>query len=375
MKFTCTKENLIKGLQITSGIASKPSNLPILSHIHINATDSGVELVSTNLEIAIKSYIRAKVENPGTFAIPAKTFLDYISLLHEEQVHIELEGAQLIVSTSTSSTKIKGCSADDYPVIPEIEETHAYTIVAEELKKAFTQVVFSVAKNEIRPELSGVYCSFFGENNSGLILASTDSYRLTEKKVSVDQGGDDFTCIVPGKTIGEFIRILGVTLSKTGAESNVRLWASENQIAMRYGDFEITSRLIAGSYPDYTQIIPTDFESTAAVPGTVLINAIKAASIFTTTGVNAVMFDIDSGSSLLRVSSVSTQTGEHTTSVDAIVVGGTNAILLNHKYVLDGLQHIGADDIEFKMNGPDAPCVFKGKERDDYVYIVMPIRQ
>ncbi len=375
MKFTCTKENIQYGLQVVGGLASKPSHLPILSHIRITATESGVELVSTNLEIAIKAFVRAKVEAPGSFTVPAKTLLDYVNLLPDDQLSLALEGNELVVSCGRSSTKIKGTSAEEYPVIPDVEEQHAYALSAKLLKDALSRVVFAAAKNEIRPELSGIYMGFFAKEKTGLTMAATDSYRLAECHVQVDQGKETVEAIVPGKTATEFVRLLGVSLSKEGAEHDVRMWVSDGQIALRFDQFEVTSRLVDGTYPDYTQIIPQEFRTTVTFSSQVLVNSIKAASLFTTNGVNAVSFMIEPAASTVKISSTSTQTGEHETSLDVAVEGDDNAIVLNHRYVLDGLSHLDGDDVVLKMNAPDAPCLLQSKPSDTYLYIVMPIRQ
>ena len=374
MKFTCTKENLIHGLQIVTGIASKPSNLPILSNILIHATESGVELASTNLDVSVKAYIRAKIETPGSFTVPAKTFLDYVNLLHDERVEIELAGNELGVKGGHSSTKIKGMPADEYPVIPEIEEKHAFTIAVDAWKAALARVAFAAAKNDIRPELSGVYFSFAKDGAQELVLAATDSYRLAEAKVPLGQGKDDVRGIVPARTALEFVRLLSLK-GPDEAETNVRIWMSDTQIAVRYNQFEMNARLIDGNYPDYTQIIPKEFKTAANIDTDQLVKTIKAASLFTTTGVNAVALSLQPNENTVNVSSTSTQTGEHDATIDADVAGDDNSMLLNHRYVLDGLTHVGTDAVQFQMNSPETPCVFRPKGDESYLYIVMPIRQ
>jgi DNA polymerase-3 subunit beta len=170
------------------------------------------------------------------------------------------------------------------------------------------------------------------------------------------------------------IRLLALAKDEQG-ENQVRLWVSESQVAIRYDDFELSSRLIDGKYPDYTQIIPNSFKTSAVFSVPAMVNKIKAASLFTTTGVNAVAFDLNSAEGAIAISSTSTQTGEHSSELEAEVKGEENSILLNHRYVLDGLQGLSGEEVEFKMNSGDAPCLFKEKGKDDYLYIVMPIRQ
>ncbi len=374
MKFICTKDNLSYALDLVCGIASKHINLPILNNVFIQVGESKVTLMATNLEVAVRVILRAKIESQGEFTVPAKTLTDFVHLLPDEQVELELEGNEVVVKCKNSATKIKGASAEDYPVMPEVEEKNSYVLGVDDFKNSLSQVVFSAAKNEIRPELSGVYFGFFTERFFGLLLAATDSYRLAEKKITVEQGKENFQIIVPAHSVYEMIRLITLGKAKQN-ENNVRLWVSENQLALRYDDFEMTTRLIDGKYPDYSQIIPTELKTSSTLPINILINKIKAASLFTTTGVNAVSFDLSPEQKTISISSTSTQTGEHASEIEAEVVGEENSILLNHRYVLDGLQNINTDEVEFKVNGTDAPCLFKPKDNDEYLYIVMPIRQ
>ncbi|MBT4547146.1 MAG: DNA polymerase III subunit beta [Candidatus Magasanikbacteria bacterium] len=374
MKFICTKDNLSYALDLVCGVASKHINLPILSNVLVQVSESKVTLMATNLEVAVKANLRAKVEVTGEFTIPAKTLLDYVHLLPDEQVEIELQGNEVLVKCGNSSTKIKGSPAEDYPVMPDIEEKISYVLNTDGFKESLSQVVFAAAKNEIRPELSGIYFGFFTERFSGLLIAATDSYRLAEKKVLVEQGKETFETIVPARSVYEVIRLITIGKAKQ-SESTVRVWVSENQLAIRYDDFEMTTRLVDGKYPDYSQIIPAELKTNSVLPISVLINKIKAASLFTTTGVNAVSFDLSPEQKMISISSTSTQTGEHASEIEAEVTGDESSILLNHRYVLDGLQNINTDEVEFKVNSSDSPCVFKPKDNDEYLYIVMPIRQ
>lgn len=373
MKFTCTKENINKILGLVCPLASKQGHLPILMNVLIVAQESKVELVATNLEVAIKANLRAKIDGIGSFTVPAKTLLDYTNLLSDGQIDISLEENELVIKSGTSSTKIKGMPADEFPVVPDVEEKNVYTISVEKFKDALSKTVIATSKNEIRPELSGVYMGFFKPRFGGLILAATDSYRLSESKINVEQGNNETELIVPARTVYEIIRLL--SLIKEGqSESQVRVWVSDNQIAIRYDGFEMTSRLVDGKYPDYSQIIPAKFKTMATLPADVLIKKIKAAGLFTTTGVNGVSFDFNTKNNALSVSSTSTQTGEHNSEVDAEIQGEENSILLNHRYVLDGLQQMG-NDVVFNVNSPDSPCLLQEKNKNDYLYIIMPIRQ
>lgn len=372
MKFTCTKENLVYILNLTAPLTGKSVNLPVLTHVLLSANESGVECIATNLEVAVRGALRAKVDVPGAFAVPAKTLFDFVALLQDGQVEVELKENELLVKSGTSRTKIKGTPADEYPVIPPVEEKNGYTVSAEALREGIVRTAPAAAKNDIRPELAGVYFGFFTDRYKGLLLAATDSYRLAEERIYLEQGSAEVRCIVPVRAAYEISRL--ISLAK-GGEASVRLFVGDNQLAVRYDGFEMTTRLIDGKYPDYAQIIPSEFKTTVVFPKDIMVNRIKAAGIFSSGGVNAVSFDVNATEKTIGVSSTSTQMGEYSSEVDAEINGTENSVLLNHRYFLEGLQQMGGDAVAFKMNGSDTPCVLQENSDSSYLYIVMPIRQ
>jgi DNA polymerase-3 subunit beta len=374
MKVTCTKENLSQALGLVGGVAGKNINLPILGNILIRVDNQKTEIISTNLEVAIVATLRSKVDEPGSFTVPARTLTDFVNLLSGEKVEIELQGNELAVTCDRSTTKIKGSPADDFPVVPSLSEGSGYLISAEELKTGLSQVVSALAKNDIRPELSGVFCGFNVGGNKGLILATTDSYRLAEKKIKLNQGDDEIKVIVPGRTAQEIIHILSLAANEEN-ESGARILLNNNQIVLNYSNIQLVSRLVDGQYPDYTQIIPKSFTTTATLSTNQLSKETKAAALFTTTGVNAISFFLEKENSNVVISSTSTQTGEYKSQLEAEILGESNNILLNHRYLQDGLNNIKTPNTVFKMINADSPCLFAPQGDDSFLYIVMPIRQ
>ena len=373
MKFFCTKENLSKALALVIGVAGKSVNLPILSNVLIRASEQKVEFIATNLELAIVSNLRAKVEESGVFTVPARTLNDFVNLLSEEKVELSLKDNELEVVSGKSSTKIKGTPADEFPVVPVVGDGKGYLVDVEALKKGLGQVSQAAAKNEIRPELAGVlFC--FNDEPSTLIIAATDSYRLAEKKIKLLQGEEKARVIIPARTAHEINHILSLSKGIEN-EKNARLLVTDNQVVLRCNEAELVSRLVEGQYPDYTQIIPKEFKTTAEFSTNQITKEIKAASLFATTGVNAVNFDFDTAAGAILISSTSTQTGEYKSEVTADIKGDKNNILLNHRYVLDGLANIDTENSLLKVINADSPCVFAPKGDESFVYIVMPIRQ
>ncbi len=374
MKITCTKENLSKALSMVGGIANKNVNLPILGNVLIKADDQQMEIIATNLELAIVAHVRSKVDEPGSFTVPSKTLSEFVNLLSDEKIEMELKDNELLITCGRSSTKIKGTPADEFPIIPSVDSGNGFLFNAEQLKTGLGQTVSSLAKSEIRPELAGMYFGFNTPYYNGLIIAATDSYRLAEKKIKIQQGEGEFKLIVPGRTAQEIIHILSLA-DNDEKEQNVRMLVGENQVAMHYGNIQLVSRLVEGNYPDYAQIIPKEFKTSAVFDTTKMSKEIKMASLFTTIGVNAISCVINSKDGVVKLSSTSSQTGEYNSEIGAEINGDDNLIMLNHRYVLDGLNNIKSETSSLKMINADSPCLFVPTNDDTFVYIVMPIRQ
>ncbi len=360
-----------KALMLVSGVAGKNINLPILNNVLIKAEDQKVEVVATNLEMATVVNIRAITEAPGSFTVPARTLADFINLLGEEKIGFELKDNELVVECGKSSTKIKGTPAEDFPIIPSVDEGTGYVVEARELKRGLSQVIPATAKNDIRPELSGVYFGFNVETKK-LVMAATDSYRLAEKKINLVQGEEEKKVIVPGRTAVEISRILSLEDSLEN-EKNARVLIGDGQVALHYGNVQMVSRLIEGQYPDYRQIIPKDFKASIELETDKLIKEVKAASLFSTSGVNAVHLTIKPNEGL-EIVSTSTQTGDYRSELEGEAEGETVRVLLNHRYLLDGLNNIESEKVSLSVINADSPCELAPKE-NGYLYIVMPIRQ
>src|SRR6056297_441346 len=253
MEFLSIKNNLRKGLFIVSHIAGKNVNLPILNNVMIEAEEGNIKLTTTDLETGITHYLRGKTEKEGVFTVNSKMISDYINLLPDKKIKIKQQKEELEIECENYHTKIKGQSSEDFPLIPQVEKKEGYKTGIKEFKKALSRVVFAASTAESRAELNGI---LFSINQNELTLVSTDSYRLAEKKVKIEnKNKNEKEVIVPAKTIQELLRILS-GLGEDGEikeEEEVDFFITENQILFSTNSTELVSRLIEGQYPDYKQ--------------------------------------------------------------------------------------------------------------------------
>lgn len=371
MKLSCTQENLKRGLSIVSHLPTKSLNLPILHNVLLRAQEKTFTLSATNLELAITVGIRGKVDEPGEFTVPGKLFSEYVSLLPRERVDLSLEGVQLGVKCGTYETKIRGIPATEFPLIPSVELKQQFVLEIERFKESLSQVLFAVASHESRPELCGVFFRFEGDT---LTMASTDSFRLAERIVPLrEPTAESLSCIVPARTLTEVLRILGVLADDIEMEPKLFVGVSDNQVVFRAGDVEVVSRTIEGQYPDYRVIIPTQSRTEISVMRDVLIPAVKNASLFSRSG----LFDVTLKATPqgLVISSSDQQTGENSIVVEADIRGDENTIIVNHRFLLDGIGSMNSEKVKLKVIDGSNPVTVVPESDARHIYIVMPIKQ
>lgn len=378
MKISSLQENFKQGLFVVGHVAGKNINLPILNNILIEAKNGNIKIVATNLEVGATCLVRGKVEGEGAFTVDAKIISDYVGLLPNAKIILEAKDNFLTIEAENYKTKIIGQTAEDFPFIPVVEKNIFYGADADKFKRALSQVVFAVAANETRMELSGVLFNF---SQNKLILAATDSYRLAEKEINITTNAEekgDKRIIVPAKTIQELVRILSGAREEDeegGANKEIKFYLSDNQILFTIGKVELVSRIIEGQYPDYKQIIPAAGKTKVVISRAELIRAAKASSLFSKTGINDLNLDFPRGKGVAVVSAASGQAGENTAALKADVSGEDNGVAVNYRYLLDGLNNIEDENVKLEIVDANTPCVLKPEKEDGYLYIIMPIRQ
>lgn len=375
MKFIILKENLKQGLATVAHLSSKNINLPILNNVLIKVRKDGVEMISTNLEISINNFVRAKVESEGEFTVDSKVINEYVNLLPDDKIEIELKNDELLVKCQNYKTKIKGQEASDFPILPSIDSDLYYSVNISDFKNALSGVSFSTSNNENRIELSGVFFNFDGRGN--LILAGTDSYRLSEKTIKYKQGvsEEERSIIVPSRTVQELIRILNnfKLEEQLGSEDEIKIYPNEGQIFFSFSSTNLMSRLISGSYPDYKQIIPDKEKTIILVNKNDLVKAVKAGGIFSKTGINDI--GIKNQKDSLHIYSSSSQAGENFVDVNCKTTGSDNEIFINYKYFLEGLNAINSENVIIKIVDNNTPCLITAENDDTFLYLVMPLKQ
>jgi DNA polymerase-3 subunit beta len=365
MKIICTQENLKSGLFLVGRVIPSATSLPILNNILLKTNNGMLKISSTNLEIAINTQIRCKIEEEGESAVASKTIIELINTLPNKNLTLETINNTIKIEAENYHTLIKTLPADDFPLIPEIENDNPLFIDAQELKSALDRVVFAASNNQTQPEIAG---TLFRIEEKKLKVVATDRYRLAEKTLHLNnQNQNPQEFIIPQKTATELSRIIG------NQEGKVAIVTNLTQISFNFLDTQVISRLVDGQYPPYEQIIPNNFSTTIVTKREPLINALKAGAIFCQNS-NSITLEYISEKKELILTSESGELGKNTVELESKIEGTSGSIIMNYRYILDCLNCIRAENVVIKIVNDSSPSLITSEENENYLYLVMPIK-
>lgn len=363
MKLQVTQENLSKALGIVGRVANARGTLPILSNIALRTVDNRLSIEATNLDIAITQLIGSKVETMGAITVPARLMQDFISSLPTGVISLELDEHRLKITTDKYQSVINGTSFDEFPVMPAIAKGISWKMPAQDMKQALSQVLIAASADEARPTLTGVYLHVI---DGRLYAVATDSYRLAERELLATANGE-LSLLVPASAIHELIRVLGDT------QGDVEITSDDQQVLFQAGDIRLVTRLIEGKYPDYRKLIPQKFETVAVINRAEFINITKVSSLFARESAGSITIHTNADQEEISIRSVASQLGENTSSASAKITGG-GEITLNSRYLLDALQAMNGEEVEFCFNGKLEPSELKDPKNKEYLHIIMPLK-
>ena len=366
MKFICTKENLLTGLARVTPVAGRNTQLPILQNVLLQLKDGVLHLTCTDLEIGIHTIVPGKVEEEGSCTVVARKFIEYIQHLPTtDPIEITLKKNSIYVKTTGFEAQFPTTTDDDFPLLPQVGGDQEITLSATVLCQGLTRAIFAAARDDTRPEIHSVFVVGDGQH---LRIAATDSFRLAEEVITLDEPTNSFSFLLPLATAQEVVRLFG-------DQEKVALLPHENHIAFHGDGLELSSRLIDGKYPDYQQIIPTSFKTTGQVDQEALVRALKTLMVFLPRDSRRVQLKVNPSAGTIQLSVAGSDTGAGTVVLDFTGEGDELEVLFNIQYLLEGVQYIPTDDCRIQFVGSADPAVFGPiKEGDTYKYVVMPIQ-
>ncbi|MBE0427848.1 MAG: DNA polymerase III subunit beta [Nitrospirae bacterium] len=360
MKIKVAKNTIQKKLSNIQGVVENTNTMPILTHFLLDVNKEGSHILATDLETTLKQPVEAEVEQEGRVCIPARKFFEIVRELDGEiRLTLDKEG-WLRVNSGASSFKLATLPAEDFPAWPEMEASEEITLNDDELLRIIEKTVFASGLDDKRYTLNGLLFHLRPEN--ALVVVATDGHRLAAISKTIEGAGKESKAIVFRKAAAELKKLLDKGKVKVALGKNHALFEASGALFL--------TRLIEGTFPNYEQVIPQSNEIKVFLNREAFVKALRRASIISDN--NLVVLDISNGS--VVISSSVPDYGDSKEEIQAGYRGENLRIGFNARYLLEALGVMDQEEVVFEIQDNHSPAVLRGKDEEDYKYVVMPVR-
>jgi DNA polymerase III subunit beta len=366
MKFSLSRELLLKPLLLVSGAVERKSTLPILSNILLDVSGQSLTLTATDLELEMVSHTEINNEgDDGKITIPARKLLDICKSLPEDSLlTFELDGDSIKISTGRSKYSLITLSANDFPNIEEWKGDVEFKLKKSELLRLIESTHFSMANQDVRYYLNGM--SIETEGNE-IRSVATDGHRLAICKISNEQLNlPARQVIVPRKGILEIIRLLDPV------EEEIQVFLGSNHIRIIDTEFSFTSKLVDGRFPDYRRVLPRNGDKVLESQKDELRQVLSRASILSNEKFKGVRLNFSANDLKITANNPEQEQAEEVIEVnfpyEELEIG------FNVSYVLDVLNAIKDERVKFTLADANSSVVIEGCDTGEALYVVMPMR-
>jgi len=370
MKLTVSKDSILDGFQRVQNIVSTRTTLPILSNVLMKAEKDSLSLSTTDLEVSVRTQVKAKVSKAGATTQPARRLFSILRELPSADVEIEVDEKDMAtVRCGASFFKVIGISEDEFPPLPKFQGGKTYTMEQATFKEMLRITSYAASTDETRYVLNGVLLSF---RNEKLTAVATDGRRLALIDHELEFPKEsEVELVVPTKTVAELVKTLG-------DEGNIKIQATDKQVAFEFtpqgagdgGEMLIVSKLIEGTYPNFRQVIPSQCEERVAVERESLLNAVKRVSLMTSDRGNSIKLVM--AKNRIQITAITPEVGEAEESIPVKYAGKELSIAFNPEFLLDPLRNLATDEVFLELTDELSPGVLKCDT--PFLYVLMPMR-
>ena len=374
MDFRVNSSVLLKALSHIHGIVEVRHTLPILSNIIITANDNLLSLSSTNLDIFCSDSLEAQISQNGSTSVSASTLYEIVKRLPSgSEIHVTLseEDSTLIIKCGRSKFNLTTISPDDFPKISHDDLNINFVLSVTELKRMIDKTKFAISNEETRYYLNGVFLHQTQKNSIDILRAvATDGHRLAQYDIPLPQGAKDINgVIIPKKMIQELRRVLD------DATGDISIELNENKIKFSFNRMQIISKVIDGTFPDYTKVIPQSNDKAITTDNTELkkaIDRVSAVAINEETKSKAIKIVINSNKISLSVDS--TSRGSAIEEIDLDYDKEKVEIGFNSRYLIDICNEIDGEKINLKFLDSTSPAIILDETDENLFFVLMPMR-
>ncbi len=365
LKIKTTNDKVLGPLQQVTGIVERRHTLPILSNVLVTASGHELEFLATDLEVQITSKADLEGNAEGAITVGARKLYDILRSLPEDaEVSIESKENRMVVRAGKSRFNLQTLPAADFPRMVEAKDaSKTLTLPQKALKDALRLVQFAMAVQDIRYYLNGV---LFSVDKDMLRVVATDGHRLSFASRSLGGDHGSVEAILPRKTVLELIKLLGDT------EDPVSLAIGSNQVRFSFGAIEIVSKIVEGKFPDYQKVIPTTHKNRVTLDRALLAQSLNRAAILSSEKIRGVRLVFTKDSLSIICTNNEQEEAEEGLAVE--YDGDPLDIGFNISYLLDVLNHVDSPDVTVAMGDSNSSALVQIPGRDDFQYVVMPMR-
>jgi DNA polymerase-3 subunit beta len=370
MKATIERATLLKGLSHVQSVVERRNTIPILSNVLIEATpDGALRLMATDLDLQINETVAAAVDQPGATTVSAHTLFDIARKLPEgAQVELTAAEGRMTIVAGRARFSLATLPRDDFPVIAEGELPTTFELPAETLKQIIDKTRFAISTEETRYYLNGIFWHVSDEGSQPVLkAAATDGHRLARVTVARPDGAEGMPdVIIPRKCVGELRKLLDEI------DGSVGVSLSNTKIRFDLGQALLTSKLIDGTFPDYSRVIPTGNDKILKIDPRSFEEGVDRVSTIATEKTRAVKMGLDRDKITLSVTSPENGTAAEEVPGDYTAL--PFEIGFNSRYLLDILGQIEGDTVEVHLADAAAPTLIRENDKAPALYVLMPMR-
>ncbi len=368
MKLHLNKADLFQGIQTVQSAISVRSTLPVLGNILFEASDKGLRLSATDLEVGIRSWVKADVIENGAVTIPAKILADFLRTLEDDrEVKIEVvENNKVEVRSGRDRLNITGLPKEDYPVLPEFEESKAVNIPRATLHEMFKKTMFAASSDETRYVLNGVH--IIVEQGKATAVA-TDGRRLAYIQRPIPGKELQIKVIIPTKAVQEMMRMVS---EKSADHENLKVSFTDNQASFSDGSTVVLSRLIEGHFPNFEQVIPKSREVQLRLNRANLLSAVTRVAVGTLERGGSIRLTLEKG--LIKIQASAQGRVEVESELPTNYEGNELEVAFNPLYLIDVLKALDQSDVVIELTTPLNPGVIRPADDESYRYVMMPMK-
>ncbi len=366
MKFTASREALLKPLQAVIGVVERRQTMPILANVLLVAKNNRLSITATDLEVELVATGEADVSSGGEITVPGRKLLDICRALPENaEVAVSLSGDKLGLRSGRSRFTLTTLPAAEFPSVEDIKAGAPIELPQAVLGRLIEKTWFSMAQQDVRYYLNGLLLET-GKNQ--LRAVATDGHRLALAQVQADGkglGSGETQVIVPRKGVLELQRLLG-------DQGDLTLELGQNHIRIQLDGIRFTSKLIDGRFPEYERVIPRDTENVVTADREQLRGALQRTAILSNEKYRGIRLSIRAGSITLQAHNPEQEEAEEELEVE--YSGEELEIGFNVNYLLDALGAIDAEQVTLAVVDGNSSCLLRDPGSDDCKYVVMPMR-